>query len=64
MEKDDSELFKDMMEAVGIIQKITFDMHVMSNVLDLIFVEQVGNIKISNVKEVQCFQTTNQWNVK
>ena len=27
MEKDDSEQFKDMIEAVGLIQKVTFDMH-------------------------------------
>ena len=53
MEKDDSEQFKDMMEAVGLIK--TFDMHVMGNILDLIFVEQVGNIKISNVKEDPMF---------
>ena len=51
MEKDDSEQFKDMMEAVGLIWKVTFDTHVMGNILDLIFVEQMGNIKISNVKE-------------
>ena len=38
MEKDDSEQFKDMMEAVGLIQKVTFDTHVMGNILDLIFV--------------------------
>ena len=31
------------------------DMHVMGNILDLIFVEQVGNIKISNVKEDPMF---------
>ena len=29
MEKDDSEQFKDMMEAVGLIQKVAFDTHVM-----------------------------------
>ena len=51
MEKDYSEQFKDMMEAVGLTQKVTFDTHVMGNILDLIFVEQVGNIKISNGKE-------------
>ena len=51
MEKDDSEQLKDMMEAVDLIQKVMFGMHVMGNILDLIFVEQVGNIKISNVKE-------------
>ena len=49
MEKDDSEQFKDMMEAVGLIQKVTFDTHMMGNILDPIFVEQVGSIKISNV---------------
>ena len=51
MEKDDSEQFKDMMEAVGLVQKVMFDMHVMGNILDLIFIEQEGNIKISNVRE-------------
>ena len=55
MEKDDSEQFKSMMEAVALIQKVTFDMHVMGNILDLIFVEQVGNIKISNDKEGPMF---------
>ena len=55
MEKDDSEQFNDMMEAVRLIQKVTFDTHVMGNILDLIFVEQVGNIKISNVKEGSMF---------
>ena len=30
-------------------------MHVMGNILDLIFVEQVGNIKISIVKEDPMF---------
>ena len=44
IEKDDSEQFKDMVEAAGLIQKVMFDMHVMGNILDLIFVEQVGNI--------------------
>ena len=51
MEKDDSKQFNDMMETVGLIQKVTFDMHVVDIILDLIFVEQVGNIKINNVKE-------------
>ena len=51
MDKDDSEQFKDVMEAVGLIQKVTIDTHVMGNILDLIFVEQVDNIKISNIKE-------------
>ena len=55
MEKDDSEQFKDMMEAVGLIQKVTYDTHVMGNILDLILVEQVGSIKISNVKEGPMF---------
>ena len=54
MERDDSEQFKDMMKAVGLIQKVTFDMHVMVT-LDLIFVEQVSNNKISNVKEGPMF---------
>ena len=30
MEKDESEQFKDMMEVVGLVQKVMFDMHVMS----------------------------------
>ena len=55
MERGDSEQFKDMMEVVGLIQKVTLDTHVMHNMLDLIFVEQVGNIKISNVKEGPMF---------
>ena len=55
MEKDDSEQFKHMMEAVGLIQKVMLDMYVMGNILDPIFVEQVGNIKISNVKEGPMF---------
>ena len=51
MEKDNSTLFKDVMEVPGLVQKVTFDMYVMGNILDLIFVEQVGNIKIRKVKE-------------
>ena len=35
MEKDDSEQFKDMIEAVGLIQNEMFDMHVMGNILDI-----------------------------
>ena len=55
MEKNDSKQCKDMMEVGGLIQKVMFDMHVMGNILDLIFFEQVGNIKISNVKEGPMF---------
>ena len=36
----------------------------MGNILDIIFVEQVGTSKSAMVRKVQCFQTTNQWNVK
>ena len=55
MKKDDSEQFKDMMEAVALIQKVMFDTHVMGNILDLISVEHVDNIKINNVKEGPMF---------
>ena len=55
MEKDDSEQFKDMMEAIGLIQKVPIDTLVMGNILDLIYAEQVGNIKISSVKEGPMF---------
>ena len=57
MEKDDSEQFKGMMKAVQFMQKVTFDRYVMGKILDLIFVEQVGNIKsamFSDHKSMEC----------
>ena len=47
--KNDSDQFKDMIEAIGLNQLVSFLTHASGNVLDLILIEQIGSCEVNRV---------------
>ena len=52
---NNADQLKDMMEAMGLVQFVNFPTHLLGNCLDLVFTEQIGGIKISNIREEDMF---------
>ena len=49
-ENVDADQFQDMMEAMGLVQHINLVTHTSGNSIDLLFSDQVGQLKIKSVK--------------
>ena len=56
-EVNNAEHLRGMMEVMGLVQFVNFRTHLSGSCLDLVFTEQIGRIKISNIRERTCFQT-------
>ena len=65
-ENVDAVQFQDMMEAMGLVQHINFATHILGNTIDLLFSEQVGQLKVESGRYCEMFSdhTIISWQVK